>query len=291
MSFAHPLVALVAFSIAAIACASAAAALRRNALACVRYSSLPLLTQALQAPRWPSRALTASAALGVLLLVAAAGRPRIAIALPERSAALMICIDTSGSMRTADVRPTRAMAALRAARAVARGVPSGVAVGVVTFSNTAELLLAPSIDRTRAEAAFDAVPPPNGPTAIGDALQLARGVLPAHGGAIVLITDGANNAGSDPHIAVQALRARGVRLYALGIGAADQPVLRAFASATGGAYRSAGDAAGVARAMGSLARAAISVRRERDLGLPAALAGGVVLAVTLFAGVCAGRWP
>lgn len=306
MSFSHPGYVGVAI-LAALAFALVyRAAEEQRARQTIAYSNLPFLIAAASPRQWPKRALAAAWILAVLLLVLALAGPRVRAMVPSLGGSVVLCVDTSGSMNATDVDPTRAQAALAAMRAFIAQAPAQTAVGIISFSTDAQVLTQPTRDRDQLQSALDAVPAPNGATAIGDALALARRILPAAGPrAVVLITDGENNAGSDPMDAARALGTARIPLYTIGIGTnsgalipgtlqtagIDEDALRAYAAATGGAYSRAGDAVQLREALARLGRSTSMKRANVDMSLPAALAGGALMALTFLAGLAAGRYP
>jgi Ca-activated chloride channel family protein len=306
MTFAHP-----GFVVLAVVCALVFALLytlstRRRTRQAIAYSNVPFMLAAVAPRKWPERALLWAWILAVALVVLAVSGPRVRANVPVLGGAVVLCIDTSGSMAASDVDPTRAQAALNAMQAFVNQAPPQTAIGIISFSTGAEVLTQPTRDRDQIQNALDEIPGPNGATAIGDALALAQRVLPATGSrAVVLITDGENNAGSDPLQAAQALGSAHIRLFTIGIGTnsgaiipgtnqeagIDEDALRAYAAATGGAYSRADDAQQLREALAQLGRST-SMRRETiDVSLPAALAGGALMALTFLAGVAAGRYP
>lgn len=306
MNLAHP-----GYSAVAIVCAAIFALLyrafeRRRAQQTLTYSHLPFLIAALSPPKWPRRLLIGSWVAAVALLVFAITGPHVRAMVPSLGGSVVLCVDTSGSMTAADVAPTRAQAALAAMKAFIAQAPSQTAIGIISFSTGAEVLTQPTRDRDQVQEALDAIPPPNGATAIGDALALAHRVLPATGArAVVLITDGENNAGTDPMQAAQSLGASHIPLYTIGIGTnsgalipgtlqtagIDEQALRAYAAATGGAYSRADDAAQLREALARLGRSTSMRRANLDVSLPVALAGGALMAITFLAGLALGRYP
>lgn len=305
MSFAHPSYVLIAVLAAAVFAALYALLERRKNERTLAYSSLPFLVAAAAPRKWPQRLLAAAWIAAVALLVLAISGPRVRAAVPVMGGSVVLCVDTSGSMNATDVDPTRAQAALSAMRAFVAQAPAQTAIGVISFASDAQVLAQPTRDRDQIETALAAVPSPNGATAIGDALALAQRILPRTGArAVVLITDGENNAGSDPMNAARSLGAARIPLYTIGIGTnsgalipgtlqaagIDEEALRAYAAAAGGAYSRAGDAVQLREALARLG-ASTSLRRANvDVSLSAALAGGSLMAVAFLAGLAAGRW-
>jgi Ca-activated chloride channel family protein len=121
----------------------------------------------------------------------------------------MLVIDHSGSMASNDVQPTRLAAAQRAANTFISELPSSALVGAIGFGTSADGAQAPVTNHSAAAAVIDNEVA-NGSTATGDALalalQLLHGSNPKHPpSAIVLLSDGAANAGQSPvSIALQA---------------------------------------------------------------------------------------
>ncbi len=81
------------------------------------------------------------------LLFVSLARPLAAIPLPVNRAVIILAIDVSKSMIGEDVKPNRLRAAQAAALEVIRTVPPTTKVGLVTFSDYAQVLVPPSTDR------------------------------------------------------------------------------------------------------------------------------------------------
>jgi Ca-activated chloride channel family protein len=306
MSFTHPEFLAVAI-LAAIAFALLYRALeRRRVQQTIAYSNLQFLIAAAAPSKMPQRAFTAAWVAAVALILFALCGPRVRAMVPSLGGSVVLCVDTSGSMNAADVSPTRAQAAAAALREFIAQAPPQTAIGIISFATDAQVLTQPTRDRDQVQSALDAIPAPNGATAIGDALALAHRILPARGQrAVVLITDGENNAGSDPMAAARALGAARIPLYTIGIGTnsgalipgtlqtagIDEDALRAYAAAAGGAYSRADDAVQLREALARLGRSTSMRRTTVDFALPAALAGGALMAVTFLAGLAIGRYP
>lgn len=306
MSFTHPGYLALALAAAALFAALYRVAESRRGRQALAYSHLPFLVESLRAPRWPRRLFLASWILAVALVALALSGPHVRAMVPALGGSVVLCVDTSGSMAAPDVAPDRARAALAAMRAFIDDAPMQTAIGIVSFSTSAQALARPTRDRNHVQQALDEIPAPNGATAIGDALALAQEILPKTGSrAVVLITDGENNAGTDPMAAARALGAAGIRLYTIGIGTnagalipgtlqaagIDEEALRAYAGATGGAYGRADDAAQLREALARLGRSTSLVRSNVDVSLPVALAGGILMALTFLSGFAIGRYP
>ncbi len=183
----------------------------------------------------------------VALLVFASARPVAAIPVPTNQAALVIGIDTSKSMVASDLAPTRLDAAKRMARELVQAAPRSLRVGVVAFSDYAQVLVPPTTDRQEVLDALDRLQVQQA-TSIGSAilmgvralpgrerageelLQRRQGMVPPFPpapppspdqlppGALVLFTDGVSNFGIDPMEAAQVARLYRVRVHTVGVG-------------------------------------------------------------------------
>jgi Ca-activated chloride channel family protein len=237
---------------------------RRRQQYALRYASLSLVREAVG--RGPGRrrhvpAILFLAALAVLIVALA--RPSAPIMLPSDRGTIILAIDVSGSMGAGDLQPTRLEAAKAAAHQFVDRQPPNVAIGVVAFSDNAQLVQAPSTDRAQVGAAIDrlwpergtaigrgiiasvlavyeqygiAVPPPSGdpfaapaPAAGGVDPEIAQIPDPPAGGfpsaAIVLLSDGQSNRGPDPLDVVDAIQPSGIRIFTVGVGSPDGVVL------------------------------------------------------------------
>lgn len=77
--------------------------------------------------------------VGLLLLCASLARPQTVLMAPLREATVMLVMDTSGSMRAKDIKPSRIEAAQQAAQQFIQDKPSRLRVGLVTVAGTAAL--------------------------------------------------------------------------------------------------------------------------------------------------------
>ncbi len=270
----------------------------------LQYSNLAFLIGATQPRMWIPRVFSGALVLAVTLVVIALAGPRVHAAVPI-AGSVVLCIDTSGSMSARDVEPTRAQAAVAAMRAFIDRTPSTTAIGVVSFATGAQAIIPPTRDRDQLRAVLEAIPPPNGATAIGDSLSLAQRILPKSGHRIiVLITDGENNYWEDPMGAAQALAAQHIGIYTVGIGSnsgalipgtqegagINEEALRAYAAVTGGAYSHADDAVALREALVQLGKSTTLRPVTVDISLATAVAGGILMALTILAGFAAGHF-
>lgn len=240
--------------------------LRRRTYA-ARLSSASLLSTVLpRRPQWWRRHLPA--ALMLLTLIAAIfalARPAHAERVPRERATIMLAIDVSNSMAAQDVAPDRLDAAKIGAAAFVDQLPPKVNLGLVAFSGTASVLVAPTTDRDAVRAGIRALQ--LGPaTAIGEGIfaslagiSAANAQLSSPGqgpppAAIVLLSDGETTRGRPNDQAVAAARTAHVTVNTIAYGTAggtldvggqqipvpvNEQALKQIADQTGGSYHRA----------------------------------------------------
>jgi Ca-activated chloride channel family protein len=267
------------------------------------------------------------------------------VRVPVGHASVMLVLDHSGSMQATDVKPTRLAAAQSAARAFVAELPSQVRVGAVAFSTVANGVQAPTANRRAALEVLDAQTAV-GSTATGNALTLALDLLEAGNGvgsaassgtvtspggsaasspdgttgtdpphtkrtpsAIVLLSDGAANAGRDPVEVAAEAGARRIPIYTVALGNADATIpnpegdgppiavppdpelLARIAEASHGRAFTAQDSDRLISIYRSLGAQLGTVARSRDLTVAFALVGGMLLVVAGLLALRGGRLP
>lgn len=176
-------------------------------------------------PRWRRHVPMLAFALALAVLIIAAARPQTTVAVPVNTASIMLANDTSGSMAATDVKPTRLAAAQRAASDFLSSVPDSVRVGLVEFNTTVAVLQSPTTDHSLVHSALAQLRITGG-TAMGDAIQTAlrsltsgrRAGVKQPPAAIVLISDGASDVGSDPIAAARQAAADHIPVYTVVLG-------------------------------------------------------------------------
>ncbi|SPA32329.1 ABC transporter ATP-binding protein [Cupriavidus taiwanensis] len=113
-------------------------------------------------------------ALGAALLACA--RPATTITLPSDIITVVLAVDTSLSMNSTDVAPSRISAAQQAARDLVIGLPASVRLGIVSFAATATVVQPPTDNRQDMLDAIDRFQLQHG-TATGSGLIQALAVL------------------------------------------------------------------------------------------------------------------
>lgn len=309
MSFASPLW-LAALALVPIAILASRAAKLRARRYAVRFPAVSTLRAAAGAgSSWRRRlpGLLALAAIAALALALA--RPQMTYSAPRGQASVMLVTDHSGSMAASDVQPTRLAAAERAANTFIDQLPSTVRVGAVAFGSSPDAVQGPTSDHAAARAIIDGQAA-NGATATGDALELALQLL--HGGnakhppaAIVLLSDGAANAGLDvATVARQAAREK-IPIYTVALGTPngtltnqgpfappvavppDPQLMQEIARLSGGRAFDAQTADELSSIYKRLGSRLGSVTRKRDVTAEFAVGGLVLLLLTA---VGSARW-
>lgn len=305
MSFDHPLRLLAAIVVGAAIVALYLSFQRRATARDLAYSNVAFFAEAIRPRAWIPRAIGVLWIVGLAAALLAVAGPHVTMPVPARDGRVFICIDTSGSMSSTDVAPTRADAAKAAARAYIAETPPGTKIGIIAFAGSAAIVQPLSADRQQVAQALEDVPSPNGATAIGDALQLAAQNLPARGHRVViLITDGVNNAGVDPLEVAGWLGAHHIPVYTVGIGTPsgglipgtndvatiDEGALRAYAQSSGGAYSRAENATQLRDALARLGRVTSLERKAVNASLGFALAGAFGMLVAFLTGLGLGYY-
>jgi Ca-activated chloride channel homolog len=231
MSFLSPGRLWLLLAVAALVAVYLLAQRRRTAYA-VRFTNLALLDRvAPKRPGWRRHAPAGAFLLMLGLLVVGFARPTAEVQVPRERATVMVAIDVSNSMQATDVAPSRLEAAQQAAGAFVDQLPERFNVGLVTFSGSAQVVVAPTQDHAAVRQAVQNLS--LGPaTAIGDAvfsslqgiasvdsgLSTADGTEEPAPARIVLMSDGSNTAGRSPAEAAAAATAAGVPVSTIAYG-------------------------------------------------------------------------
>ncbi len=241
--------------------------LRRKKKLALRYASLSMVREALGAGHVLRRHVPPALFLVALaLMLVAVARPVAVVMLPSTNETVMLAMDVSGSMRAADVEPTRIVAAQASAKAFIADLPRTTRVGVVAFAATATVVQYPTLNREDVIAAIDRFQLQRG-TAVGSGILVAlkavfpevefdlrssnprvapprassldaatRNVKPEFkpvapgsytGAAIILLTDGQTTTGPNPIEAARMAADRGIRVYTVGVGTTQGEIIGA----------------------------------------------------------------
>jgi Ca-activated chloride channel homolog len=202
--------------------------------------------------------------LGGLLLCIGLARPSALFSLPQRQLDLMIALDTSGSMRADDVKPSRLAAAKQLLYPFIETLPSHARVGLVSVAASAALAQSPTTDRDALRKAVERLEAQRG-TALGSGIVIALATLKADANldveklttgrssrqwnrapnpadekkpeplepgsnenmAIILVSDGKTTVGIETAQAARIAADLGIRIYTIGVGTAKGAVLKA----------------------------------------------------------------
>jgi Ca-activated chloride channel family protein len=181
-------------------------------------------------PGWRRHIPAALLLLALAALILAIARPQRSVAAPQRAATVVLVNDVSGSMRADDVEPDRLTAAVESAKVLLDKTPKNFRLGLVTFSDYAQQVVAPTMDRGAVTGALERMEADGG-TAMGDGLarglQSAQAPVPTQDGKgtrklpaiIVLLSDGKNTLGvNDPLEVARQARAARIPIYAIALG-------------------------------------------------------------------------
>ncbi len=215
--------------------------LKRRKRYVVRYSSLSLVREAAEHQSKFRRHIPfALFMLALTSLVFALARPVATIYVPSNKAMVIMAMDVSRSMCSTDIPPNRLEAAKDAALSFVTDKMAGRQVGIVAFAGFAELIQPPTNNPRLLESAIESLTTARR-TAIGSAIlrsidaiaEVDDKIVPSDIGSpepppappseysphiIVLLTDGASNAGPYPLSAAQQAVERGIRVYTIGFG-------------------------------------------------------------------------
>ena len=278
---------------------------RRPSRYAVRYTNLDVLAAVVDSTRsWRRHAGLALFLLALAALLVGFARPSVNRLADREEATIVLVIDVSGSMQAKDVEPTRLQAAQQVVREFMKGLPKRFQVGVVSFSETAEVAAPASEDRQLAIDAIDYLYPQRG-TAIGDGLargvEVARAAEAGRGGverpaAILLLSDGSQTEGLLlPEEGAARARSFKIPVYTIALGTnegvvefnrfggtriipvpPDKPTLRRIAATTGGRFYEAGSVDDLREAYGKMGSLVSKVKRKQEVTF-AFLGGGLVL--------------
>jgi hypothetical protein len=146
-----------------------------------------------------------------------------------------VLLDTSGSLRPADLEATRALA-----RAVFAALPPGSRLAVLSFDDESRVLQAATADQAAVDRALATATRAGRYTALHDALFDASRLLRDSDGqrrAILLLSDGRDeNSAVNVEDGLQIAQAEAIPVFAVGLGRVDEKSLRRIAKLTDGRY-------------------------------------------------------
>lgn len=210
-------------------------------LTSVGFSDLRLLSWSKSArPSYQGRLPLALLVLSLILAILAMARPQEGYTkhtITKSGIDIMLCLDTSSSMKAMDLTPNRLAAAIEVSKNFVEGRGDD-RIGLVVFAAQAMTSCPLTTDHGAIGLYLDNVQigiTGTDGTAIGNGLATAINRLKKAEGkskVIILLTDGRNNAGElDPMAAAKLAKTFGIRIYTIGAatrGAAPVPVTDPF---------------------------------------------------------------
>src|ERR687897_3283601 len=308
MSFAWPL-ALWGLAVVALLAIAYLIMQRRRPRYVARFTNVDLLANIVaRRPRWRRHVPPALTLLALSALVVGLARPELAVAVPREEATVILAMDSSGSMTATDVAPDRMAVARDVASSFVEDLPEDFQVGLVSFSDQADVVVPPTADRAEAVRAPERLEADNG-TALGDAIarsvelgvsSLDEDEQPAEGESpviVLVLSDGANTTGDfEPLEAAQQAVDAKVPVYTVALGTAegtiegpdgyggtrtiavppDPETLSQVAEATGGRFFEAADAEALRSVYDEIGSQVGTEQEQRELTVVFTAAGAVL---------------
>jgi Ca-activated chloride channel family protein len=183
--------------------------LRRKKRTAMRYANLSILREAMAASSgWRRHVPPVFFLVALTLMIVAIARPAAIVTLPSQHEIIILAMDVSGSMRAADVKPSRLVGAQEAAKKFIDDLPHNTRVGIVSFAATASVVQPPTHNREDLIAAIDRFQLQRG-TAIGSAIVVSLAtIFPDAGIDLAALTYGRESQ-RDPHRAPRDRGAKG----------------------------------------------------------------------------------
>jgi Ca-activated chloride channel family protein len=176
--------------------------------------------------------------MAIISLIVAACRPVITMDMPARQGTIILALDASRSMCSPDIQPTRLKALEATVLQFIAEQKSTTRIGVVAFSDVAELIQPPTHDKAAVVQAIKSLMT-GWERAIGDGIYeslavIAREGVPNRSGSsghsryapaiIILVTNGINTTGPSPLEAARLAATGGIRIYTVGLSSPNGPL-------------------------------------------------------------------
>jgi Ca-activated chloride channel homolog len=289
---------------------------RRRQSYATRFTAPALLPNLVDAaPGWRRHLPLALFLVALAAMIVGVARPQASVSVRREEATVLIAIDSSLSMSSQDIQPSRLAAAQSAAQAFVDGMPKKFRVGVIGFAGRAYVAVPPTEDRELVHSALNSLKAGEG-TALGDAvalgMRLARTERTSDGRippiAMLVISDGAQKSGrTTPAVAAAQAKSLHIPVYTVVIGTPDGVVnvpvaggfqaqlrvppspdtLRTVARVTGGQFFTAPDATRLRQIYEKLGSRLGHRREKREV---TDLFAGGSAAFLLFGGTLSALW-
>jgi Ca-activated chloride channel family protein len=325
MSFAHPLL-LLTLAVPLLAAAAYVVVQRRPARHAVSFTNLDVLAAVARGRSWRRWAAPVLFLLALAALCVGVARPHATTRATDERATVILVIDASRSMQSTDVRPSRLVAAERAANTFLDKVPKRLRVALIVFSGDVQVATPPTTDHDLVRESISSIGGFTGfgGTAIGDAIvravevgqnavrdtrALSSAAAPRTRGlvTVVFLSDGRQNRGIiQPLDGARRAKAAGIPVYTVALGtrrgdsgggvlpsfgrfnrAPDPATLRRIARITGGRFFAARSAGAVESAYAELGSRLGRKTAKTEVTFAFLIGAAVLL---LGAGVASAAW-
>jgi Ca-activated chloride channel family protein len=247
----------------------------------------------------------ALALIALALLATGLARPHANLSVKREEATVVLTIDTSRSMVATDVEPSRLAAVQKAVATFLGKLPKGYRVAMVSFADSASVVLPPTANREAAKRALKGLRPGDG-TAVGEgiarAVQVAGKVRGADGkttpASILVLSDGAQTQGSiQPLAAARLAKREKIPVFTVSLGTAkgvvevrgddgfitrvtvppDPATMRKIAATTGARFYAAPDGERLQAVYEELGSRVGKVKKKREVTAAFAAGGALLL--------------
>ena len=208
--------------------------LKRRPRYTVRMSSLSLVREAARGQSlWRRHLPFGFFLLALTSVFVAMCRPVIKVNVPAKQGTMVLALDVSRSMCSPDIGPTRLQALETTLIHFIANQSAATKIGVVAFSDFAEIIQPPSNDKEAVDQAVKSLMT-GWKRAIGDGIYESVDAIGKEEGlardgryapaVIILVTNGINNAGLSPLDAARLAAERGIRIYTVGLSSPSGPL-------------------------------------------------------------------
>jgi Ca-activated chloride channel family protein len=118
---------------------------------------------------------------GISILLFSLARPQATVSVPKIDGTVILTFDVSGSMVANDLPPTRMEAAKAAAKQFIEKQPTGIAIGVVAFSDGGISVQVPTENREETLTTIERLVPRRG-TSVGNGILVALNTIAVDAG-------------------------------------------------------------------------------------------------------------
>ncbi len=228
----------------------------------------------------------------LLVALVALARPTAKLLQPDNLSGIIFTVETSRSMQSWDIEPTRLAATQAAAKELIATIPNSIKVGLATFSGSGVLNVPLTTDHKRVNEGIDKL------TAGGDfaftygiiaALKALPEELPDDGvpGAIVLFSHGHDRSNNNPIELAEIAAERGIPIHTIGVGTHGnnfgEDILKTIADISGGNYYPIFSAADLQKAHEDLGKIIRLRPRTTEITALPALIAAFILMISLMA--------